>query len=139
MARIYQFRETIKDNIGFRSCVEDPAFGWLGKFLNATKGATFETGRMFSDGRWWVQFRLDLSHPLIWTVIQEFASVMNNKAVGFKLPLKLIPWAGPPENGPPNKELVWRIECYDGTFSPDDLVAEASMHVAKKVTNWPPK
>ena len=139
MKRIYQFPESIKDNIGISKASEDPLFDWLRLFLNSTKGTHFETGRVFADGRWWVQFRLDLKHPLVWVVIQEFAYVINNKAIGSKLPLKLIPWTGSPENGSPERELTWRIECYDSTFKPDDLVAEASTQVAKKVTSWPPK
>ena len=139
MARDYLIPETLNDSFSKPLKMEYPTFDWLRKFLNATKATKFVTARLFEDGRWWVQFKLDLNHKMIWTVIQELGYVANNMVLIGKLPVKLLPWPSAPENGPPESMLFWRIERYDGRFSPDDFVAESGMQVAKKVTNWPPK
>ncbi len=135
----FLFPDNVADNLGLPQAEEDPRFRWLKAFLHLTKAATYQTGRIFDDGRWWVQFRLDLDHPKVWIVLQELSFQINNRAVVGKLPVKLIPWSGSPENGGPKDQLTWRIECYDERFTPDDLAGQVGAGIARGVTAWPPK
>ncbi len=84
----FLFPDNVADNLGLPQAEEDPRFRWLKAFLHLTKAATYQTGRIFDDGRWWVQFRLDLDHPKVWIVLQELSFQINNRAVVGKLPVR---------------------------------------------------
>ena len=117
----------------------DARFQWLEKFINRTIGATFLSSRILDNGRWWVMFKLDISSSKVWNVIQEYAHICYGRVQGVSLPLRFSPFATSPENGDPAQNLLWRIECYDGAFSPDDLVAELGSSISKSIVKWPPE
>lgn len=74
------------------------------------------------EGRWWLKFRIDISKPVAWQVVQEISFVVNNLSVAEKLPTVFFPVSPPPYlNGGPQEFLSWVIECNHPEFSPDDL------------------
>ncbi|QEC42483.1 hypothetical protein [Pseudobacter ginsenosidimutans] len=74
------------------------------------------------EGLWWLKFRIDISKPVAWQVVQEISFVVNNLSVSEKLPTVFFPVSPPPYlNGGPQEFLSWVIECNHSEFSPDDL------------------
>ena len=73
----------------------------------------------FDDGNWWVKFSLDITHPLAWSVVQEFACVLNYISVAERLPTVFMPVSPAPYlNGGPADFLSWVIESKDPSFKP---------------------
>ena len=72
------------------------------------------------DGRWWVKFSLDTTHPLAWRVIQELGHVLNYLSVGERLPTVFKPVSPPPYLNGGVEFLSWLIESQDATFTAAD-------------------
>jgi len=71
------------------------------------------------EGRWWVKFGIDLSHPLAWNVVQELGHVLNHLSLDERLPTVFKPVSPPPYlNGGPEEFLSWVIEAQDASFRP---------------------
>lgn len=82
-------------------------------------GTAIGAGR-FDDGNWWIKFSLDIAHPLAWSVVQEFACVLNYLSLDERLPTRFMPVSPPPYlNGCPADFLSWVIESSDPSFAPD--------------------
>jgi len=74
----------------------------------------------FENGRWWVKFSLDISHPLAWNLVQELGHVLNYVSVDERLPTVFKPVSPPPYmNGGPATFLSWVIESETLEFTPD--------------------
>lgn len=74
------------------------------------------------EGLWWLKFRIDISKPVAWQVVQEISFVVNSLSVSEKLPTVFFPVSPPPYlNGGPQEFLSWVIECNHAEFSPDEL------------------
>ena len=72
------------------------------------------------DGRWQVQFYLDLDHPYAWSVVQELAFVLNWVSVSEQLPTRFFPVSPPPYlNGGARQFLAWVIASESPEFSAD--------------------
>ncbi|ANE51793.1 hypothetical protein [Flavisolibacter tropicus] len=83
---------------------------------------SFGTG-IDDDGLWWVKFRIDISNPLSWNVVQELGCVVNYLSVDERLPTIFYPVSPAPYlNGGPDKYLSWVIETKDKDFSPTSLM-----------------
>ena len=79
---------------------------------------TIGKGR-FENGNWWVKFRIDITHPLAWNVVQELGFVLNYLSVNERLPTVFMPVSSPPYlNGGPSEFLSWVIESTDPKFKP---------------------
>ena len=72
------------------------------------------------DGRWWVKFRLDTSHPLAWRVVQELGHVLNYVSLEEPLPTVFKPVSPPPYMNGGLEFLSWVIEGTDARFTPAD-------------------
>ena len=71
------------------------------------------------DGRWWVKFNIDISHPRAWHVVQELGHILNYVSLDEPLPTVFMPVSPPPYmNGGPGDFLSWVIENTDDEFSP---------------------
>ena len=80
-----------------------------------------ETGK-FDDGNWWVKFSLDITHPLAWNVVQEFACILNHLSITERLPTVFMPTSPAPYlNGGPKDYLSWVIESKDPLFKPGTI------------------
>ena len=74
-----------------------------------------------SNGRWWVQFNLDINHDLAWYAVQELACVLNDLSPEGGLPTVFMPTSPAPYlHGGPDEFLAWVIEC-PVTTSPDTV------------------
>lgn len=71
-----------------------------------------------SDGRWWVKFSLDTTHPLAWRVVQHLGYVLNYLSVEERLPTVFMPVSPPPYLNGGVEFLSWVIENHDASFTP---------------------
>lgn len=79
---------------------------------------------MSDDGNWWVKFSINISHPLAWSIVQEFGCVLNYLSIEERLPTIFMPVSPAPYlNGGPAEFLSWVIESKDPAFKPD-IVAD---------------
>jgi hypothetical protein len=59
----------------------------------------------------WVKFKIDLSTPLAWNIVQELSFVLNDVATEDRLPTLFKPVSPPPYlNGGPEEHLAWMVE-----------------------------
>ncbi len=66
------------------------------------------------DGLWWVKFRINITHPLAWNVVQEIGHVVNYLSIDDRLPAIFYPVSPPPYmNGGPGQFLSWVIKTTD--------------------------
>jgi hypothetical protein len=71
------------------------------------------------DGKWWVKFAIEITHPLAWNVVQELGHVLNYLSLTERLPTSFKPVSPPPYmNGGPQEFLSWVIECERPDFDP---------------------
>ena len=91
---------------------EVPDTSSLMTFLRRVPGVHESIGSgSFEDGRWWVKFVIDVSHPLAWRVVQELGHVLNYLSLDERLPTTFVPVSPPPYmNGGPEDFLSWVIE-----------------------------
>lgn len=81
-------------------------------------------GKDKKTGHWWVDFSLDIRHPLAWNVVQELGFVLNYISLDERLPTVFMPISPPPYlNGGPTDFLRWVIQSQHPDMTPD-LVAE---------------
>ncbi|MEM6785819.1 MAG: hypothetical protein AAF624_19025 [Bacteroidota bacterium] len=70
----------------------DPrAFATLKQFLLRIPAIDGAIGTDDQDGLWWVNFRIDLQHPLAWHVVQELGCVLNYLSLRERLPTVFMP------------------------------------------------
>ncbi len=75
------------------------------------------------DGLWWVQFQIDIGHPLAWHAVQELACVANYLSIEERLPTIFYPVSPAPYlNGGPQEFLSWILETRDSAFKPGTLM-----------------
>ena len=95
-------------------------------FLERLPGIELPAGRrsigsgITAEGRWWVKFSLDTTHPLAWRVVQELGHVLNYLSVDERLPTVFKPVSPPPYMNGGVEFLSWVIENSDVTFTPGD-------------------
>jgi len=70
------------------------------------------------NGRWWVKFSLDTTHPLAWRVVQELGHVLNYLSNDERLPTVFKPVSPPPYLNGGVEFLSWVIENQDASFTP---------------------
>ena len=116
-----------------------PAFAWLIKYIDATKGAEFLSSTMLENGMWRASLKLDLSNPAVWNVIQSYACALHGVVDGVSEPVRFYPFSRLPENGKPQNILIWCIESWDSRYSPDTVVGMLSAEVSTDLTPWPPR
>lgn len=94
----------------------------------------------FENGTWWIKFSLDIKHPLVWSVVQEFGCVLNYLSVSERLPTVFMPVSPAPYlNGGPTNFLSWVIESKEASFTPDDAMKWLASRLPNPVddeTNW---
>ena len=74
----------------------------------------------FENGLWWVQFKIDIHHPLAWRIVQEFGNILNYISATEQLASVFKPISPPVYlNGGPKEYLSWVIESTFITFTPD--------------------
>ena len=97
-----------------------PALRPLVAYLGSLPAVQQPIGQAYEqDGRWWVKFSIDVTHPLAWRVVQELGHVLNYVSLEERLPTVFKPVSPPPYmNGGPEEFLSWVVECDDPTFSP---------------------
>lgn len=80
---------------------------------------TIGSGVVPSD-RWWVKFRLDIHHALVWRVVQQLGHVLKALSHDERLPTTFHPVSPPPPymNCGPDKFLSWVIELHVPGFAP---------------------
>lgn len=103
------------DNRPFKTLIE------FLKRIPSIKEETLSYGD--SNGMWWVQFSIDITHILSWNTIQELGHVINHLSLEEPLPTLFYPVSSPPYlNGGPEEYLSWVIETKDNTFKPNTLM-----------------
>src|SRR5688572_68211 len=81
---------------------EPEPFEPLLAFLERLPGMDLPAGRksigtgVTDEGRWWVKFSLDTTHPLAWRVVQELGHVLNYLSLDERLPTVFKPVSPPP-------------------------------------------
>jgi hypothetical protein len=89
-----------------------------------------------NDGRWWVKFIIDISHPLAWNVVQELGHVLNYVSPDERLPTVFMPVSPPPYmNGGPKEFLSWVIESRDKNFLPEKCAEWLQGRLPRPVTD----
>jgi hypothetical protein len=59
----------------------------------------------------WVKFKVDLSAPIAWNIVQELSFVLNDISTDDRLPTLFKPVSPPPYlNGGPEEYLAWMVE-----------------------------
>jgi hypothetical protein len=102
---------------------DDPSTQTLKDYLVRIPAVFSSIGSGVDNGLWWVKFRIDITHPLAWNVIQELGHVLNYLSVEEKLPTSFKPVSPPPYlNGGPKEFLSWVIESKDISFRPETCV-----------------
>ncbi|WBO85848.1 hypothetical protein [Hymenobacter yonginensis] len=103
--------------------MNDSAFDSLLEFLTQIPAIENVTGTGINEaGLWWVKFKIDIKHKLVWQVVQELGHVINYVSLGERLPTVFYPVSPPPYmNGGPFDFLSWMIENKHKDFTPDDL------------------
>ena len=98
----------------------DPKFESLLEFLKKVPAIDHRIGcGTFSDGLWWTKFKIDITHPLAWRVVQEFGHILNLLSSEDRLPSVFKPVSPPVYlNGGPEVYLSWVIESTDIVFTP---------------------
>lgn len=98
------------------------------------------TGR-YPDGNWWVQFSLDIDHPLAWHVVQEMGCVLNYLSLTERLPTVFMPISPAPYlNGGPDEFLSWVIASREPTFKPGTVADWLESRLPRPVddiSQWP--
>lgn len=93
------------------------------------------------DGNWWVQFTIDITHPLAWNVVQEFAFALNGISVTERLPTTFRPVSPPPYlNGGPRYYLAWVIDSTASNFTPSQCAEWLEGRLPRPVedaSKWP--
>lgn len=91
----------------------DDSFARLEQFVLSIPGVRDSLQKDVDEaGQWWIQFAVDIAHPLSWRVVQEFAFVINHLSLGEKLPAVFFPISSPPYlNGGPEEYLYWIINA----------------------------
>ena len=75
---------------------------------------------VFENGLWWIKFKIDLTHPLAWRLVQEFGNILNSISITEQLASVFKPTSPPVYlNGGPKEYLSWVIESTDISFTPD--------------------
>ena len=75
---------------------------------------------IFENGFWWIKFKIDITHPLAWHIVQELGNILNYISVTERLPSVFKPISPPVYlNGGPNEYLSWVIESTAVTFTPN--------------------
>lgn len=102
--------------------MNNPEFTSLLEILNKIPSTNSIIGTSLNDDHcWWVNFAINLDHPLVWQTVQELGSVLNYLSLNERLPTSFYPVSPPPYiNGGPGEYLSWVIECNDPQFTPDD-------------------
>ncbi|GAB4034753.1 hypothetical protein [Spirosoma jeollabukense] len=72
------------------------------------------------SGLWWVKFKIDITNPLAWHVVQEVGHVCNYLSAGERLPTLFYPVSPPAYL--PEDFLSWVIETKDRNFKPGTLL-----------------
>ncbi|WP_197056888.1 hypothetical protein [Cellulophaga sp. Hel_I_12] len=100
---------------GFKTLIE-----YLEKVPSLKKPISFN---LEDNGFWWVKFKLDIKHPLVWNVIQELGCIVNYISVNERLPTVFYPVSPAPYlNGSPEDYLSWVIETKNTEFKPEILL-----------------
>jgi hypothetical protein len=88
------------------------------------------------DGRWWVKFGINITHPLAWNVVQELGHVLNYVSLDERLPTVFMPVSPPPYmNGGPKEFLSWVIESRDKEFLPQQCAEWLEGRLPRPVTD----
>jgi hypothetical protein len=95
-------------------------FNSLETFLLKVPAITGSIGKgRYENGNWWVKFKIDITHPLAWSVVQEFGCVLNYLSINERLPTIFMPVSPAPYlNGRPHEFLSWVIGSTDPKFKP---------------------
>ncbi len=102
--------------------MDEGAFASLVEFLERTPAVSGQIRTGSGPDSWWVQFTIDIEHPLAWHVVQELGSVVNYLSLEERLPAIFKPVSPPPYmNGGPADFLSWVIESNDPRFRPGTL------------------
>ncbi|RZJ61516.1 MAG: hypothetical protein EOO58_01685 [Hymenobacter sp.] len=102
--------------------MDDKIFESLQSFLLQVPAIEGTIGKGINEGLWWVKFRIDITHPLAWQVVQEIGHVVNYLSLDEKLPTIFYPASPPPYmNGGPEEFLSWVIENTDKEFTPESM------------------
>ena len=83
-----------------------------------------------------MKFRIDITHPLAWQVVQEIGHVVNYLSLDEKLPTIFYPTSPPPYmNGGPEEFLSWVIENTSKEFTPDSMKEWLEGRLPRPVNN----
>jgi hypothetical protein len=99
----------------------DPAQTALLEFLKRIPAVDHRIGSgRFDSGCWWIKFRIDVSHPLAWRVVQELGHILNYVSLEDPLPTVFKPVSPSVYmNGGPEDFLSWVIESTEVSFTPE--------------------
>ena len=116
--------------------MNDKIFESLQSFLLQVPAIEGTIGKGINEGLWWVKFRIDITHPLAWQVVQEIGHVVNYLSLDEKLPTIFYPTSPPPYmNGGPEEFLSWVIENTDKEFTPDSMKEWLEGRLPRPVNN----
>ena len=94
-------------------------------FLKQVPAVGVLSSQVTKDAFWWVKLKIDLQHPLAWSVVQELGHVLNDVSVSEKLPTVFKPTSPPPYlNGGPREFLSWVIESEYNYIDPAWIAEE---------------
>ena len=106
----------------------------LVNFLQTVPAVTVMSSELSKDAFWWVKLKIDLAHPLAWSVVQELGHVLNDASVSEKLPTVFKP-VSPPSylNGGPHEFLCWVIESEYNYIDPAWIAEELQNRMPRPV------
>ena len=110
-------------------------------FLKRVPAVSILSSQVTKDAFWWVKLKIDLKHPLAWSVVQELGHVLNDASVSEKLPTVFKPVSPPPYlNGGPADFLNWVIESEYNYIDPAWIAEELQGRMPNPVDDlvqWP--
>lgn len=119
----------------------DPKFRTLQEYLKQVPAVDVVSQGDFSNGGWWVKLSIDIDHPLVWHVVQEFSYVLNGLSLTECLPTVFKPMSPPPYmNGGPLEYLSWVIECPVADTLPETVMKWLEGRLPRPVADeneWP--
>jgi hypothetical protein len=75
---------------------------------------------VFENDLWWIKFKIDITHPLAWRIVQDLGNILNYISVAERLASIFKPISPPVYlNGGPREYLSWTIESTAIAFTPN--------------------
>ena len=85
-----------------------------------------------SEDGWWMQFPINVHHPLGFDTVQWLAWILNGLCLQEPLPTTFLPSSSCPYlNGPAELTLRWIVDCPVDTMSPSDIAGHLRVNLPR--------